>query len=404
MAVSAALGGRERIRSPAGHACSFADTERRLAPVLARVPITRVYDATALDRLGLPVWGAVTPLARDLTVHAGKGLTAQAARLSAVMEAIERVCAEAVAPERIRRASYLTLRRKIVALDPERFDLPFETAYSPSAPCGWIAGHDLLAGEEAWVALDLVVSPAAEGICRGPETNGLAAGNTWVEATLHAICELIERDAAALRTFQRRFGEYDEVAPARLLTLDSLPAPACDWVARLREAGLMVSVQEITHDLGVPVFRAALADRAFPGAEGQTRVFEGLGADLDALHAVTRALTEAVQAHTSVLLGARDSFESGEQPVARSRFLHALMAPAVRVAFDPGPPAPDDLVARLEIVLGRLRAAGFAHCVIVALTRPELGIPVVRALVPGLAGPYGQSSRRPGVRLLRQLV
>ncbi|MEA2146089.1 MAG: thioglycine synthase, partial [Solirubrobacteraceae bacterium] len=121
------------IRSPGGHAWSYEDTERRLTPLLARVPITRVYDATALDRLGLPVWGAVTPLACDLTVHAGKGMTAQAARISAVMVAIERVCAEDVDPARTRRASYARLRAedRDGVLDPGAFDLPFDTRYRP---------------------------------------------------------------------------------------------------------------------------------------------------------------------------------------------------------------------------------------------------------------------------------
>src|SRR5436309_11175257 len=113
---------RTPLRSPAGHAWSYAETERRLEPLLDRVPITRVYGATALDRLGLPVWGAVTPLAQDLTVHAGKGRSAQAARISAVMEAIERVSAEEVDPARINRASFRVLQREDPdgVLDPAR--------------------------------------------------------------------------------------------------------------------------------------------------------------------------------------------------------------------------------------------------------------------------------------------
>ena len=114
--------------------------------MLERVPVTRVYDATPLDCLGIPVWAAVTPLARDLTVHAGKGETHLAARLSAVMEAIERVCAEDVDAEQVRIASY---RRAATGgfrwrARSELLDLPFETTYRPELPLSWVEGYDLL--------------------------------------------------------------------------------------------------------------------------------------------------------------------------------------------------------------------------------------------------------------------
>ena len=82
-------------------AVSAEDTLTRIRAVQSRVPITRVADLTPLDSLGLPVFAAVTPLARDLTTHLGKGATPADARASAMMEAIERVSAESVPTEPI---------------------------------------------------------------------------------------------------------------------------------------------------------------------------------------------------------------------------------------------------------------------------------------------------------------
>jgi ribosomal protein S12 methylthiotransferase accessory factor YcaO len=65
---------------------------------------------------------------------------------------------------------------------------------------------------------------------------------------------------------------------------------------------------------------------------------------------------------------------------------------------------PSDLHDRLLILLERLARAGFRHCIVVDLTSPELEIPVVRVLVPGASGPYGDTTRRPALRLLRSLV
>jgi len=69
---------------------SLETTESRVRAILDLVPITRISDLTPLDPLGLPTFSAVTPLAADLTIHMGKGRDAMSARISAVMEAVER--------------------------------------------------------------------------------------------------------------------------------------------------------------------------------------------------------------------------------------------------------------------------------------------------------------------------
>jgi YcaO-like protein with predicted kinase domain len=389
------------VRSPAGHALPFDVTECRLSPILDRVPITRVYDATPLDCLGLPVWGAVTPLARDLTVHAGKGETSPAARISAVMEAVERVCAEDLDPARIRWARYSTIQRDR-ALDPAVFDLPFETTYAPDRPLSWVEGYDLLQENHVWVPVDLVVSPAREGVCLGVDTNGLAAGNTHTEAVVHALHEVIERDAAALDDFTSLYG-----APrTRLIDPASLPHVGRGRAQMIIERGMSLRLQDLEHDLGVPVFRATIGDRGFPGSEGRTMYFAGLGADLDPAIAVLRAINEAAQSHTGVVLGARDSFEYGARPAGSGAdwLVRKLLAPSPIVPFRDGARAPPDLYERLLLLLDRLAAAGCRQCVVVDLMREDLGIPVVRVLVPGLAGPYGHTTRRPSLRLLRSLL
>lgn len=396
--------GPTRVRTESGRAAPYERTWRRVAAALARVPITRVYDATALDYLGVPVWGAVTPLARDLTVHAGKGASAEAARLSAVMEAVERVCAETAERAGSRHASFTELAGH-GAVDPEAFDLPFETTYSPDRVITWVQGYDLLADRQVWVARDLAISPAREGVCLGVDTNGLAAGNNFTEAAVHGLSELIERDAASIYDFARLHADAAGIGPAPVVDPGTLPAREAEIWERLGARGRQVELLDLTHDLGVPVFRAVLSDSGFPGAEGQIRQFEGFGCDLDAANALGRALCEAAQSHTGVLIGARDSFEAGPPPAARGTegLVRRLLAPVGTVPFS-ATTAPEDLHQRLIILLDRLHAAGLRRCVIVDLTRPDLGIPVVRMLVPGLAAPYGDSPRRPTLRMLRTLL
>lgn len=403
--------GPTQIRSPGAHAEPFEETDRRLARVLERVPVTRVYDATPLDCLGIPVWAAVTPLARDLTVHAGKGETHLAARLSAVMEAIERVCAEDVDAEQVRIASYEALRLADSdgVLDPELLDLPFQTTYRPELPLSWVEGYDLLAQRHLWVPLDAVISPAREGVCSGVETNGLAAGNNHTEAVVHALCEVIERDAAAHEQFARLYLEPSAAPHIRLVDAESLPAGPSGWVQQLRERGLRTSIRNVSNDLRTPVFGATISDRSFPGSEGRLARFEGMGCDIDPERAVTRAIAEAAQSHTAVLVGARETFEDGRRHARRSAdgLIGQLLSPSTIESFPADGAAdkpPEDLYDRLTLLLERIERGGLSRCIVVDLTRPDLGIPVVRVLVPGAAGPYGDTSRRPPLRLLRSLV
>jgi ribosomal protein S12 methylthiotransferase accessory factor len=47
----------------------------------------------------------------------------------------------------------------------------------------------------------------------------------------------------------------------------------------------------------------------------------------------------------------------------------------------------DDIAADVDWMLRRLASAGMAQALVVDLTMPEYGLPVVRVVVPGLEGP-----------------
>jgi len=73
-----------------------AETLERIKSVIPEVGITRVADISGLDRVGLPVFSAIRPSAADgaISVYAGKGITESEARVSVIMEAVERFSAE----------------------------------------------------------------------------------------------------------------------------------------------------------------------------------------------------------------------------------------------------------------------------------------------------------------------
>lgn len=390
-----------RIASPA-------ETEARLRGLMPAVPITRLAELTPLDRLGLPVWSAVTPFARDLTTHLGKGVDAPAARVSALMEAVERCSAEGFAGP-VRRASWRALTAAGPAvLDPRGCDLPADTAFTPDAVLGWVEGHDLATGAAVLVPLDLAVSPPVEGVLRHVDTNGLAAGNSRLEATVHALAEVIERDAVSQQLFAELYLEPADGPPPRLrIDLRTLPEAAATLVATIERAELEVVVDWLAGDIAVATLRALLVDPAFPSPDGpRLRCFVGYGTAPDATLAVLRALTEAVQSRLAVIQGARDAFN--RPPAAadpgRAAGWQADLAAQPRLPFDAVPSFTSlDLAADLDFLLDRLRRAGLGQAVVVDLTRADLGIPVVRVRVPGLAC-FAVNQRRIGWRCHRYLL
>lgn len=375
---------------------------------MAAVPVTRLADLTPLDRLGLPVWSAATPLARDLTTHMGKGIDAVAARVSALMEAVERVSAERTAAP-LHRASRRELDRSGVAtLDPELCDLPPDTTFAPDATFSWIEGECLGSGETVLLPLDLALTPPGEGILRHVDTNGLAAGNSRLEAIVHALAEVIERDALSQELFAELCLDADDLPPQRLrIDPRTLPTPAGAIVERVLAAGIDVVVDWLVSDIAVPTFRALMIDHAFPTQKGPVpHAFSGHGTAPDAGLAVVRALTEAVQSRLAVIQGARDAFNvaPGTEGAARPfAWLRDFTAQPL-LPFDAVPSSPSsDLGADRDLLLARLGGAGLERVIVVDLERPDLGIPVVRVRVPGLAC-FAVNQRRVGWRCMRHLL
>lgn len=374
-----------KLEGANGRSVSLADTWSKLRPVLPLVPVTRVSDLTPLDRMGLPTFSAVTPLARDLTTHMGKGPDRESARLSALMEAMERVSAEAVPGDAAKLASLEELGGR--AVSPREFTLPLRSGWNKRSLIHWAPAWDLMADQPAWIPRDLVVSPPAGEVLEFVDTNGLASGNTLLEAVLHALCEIIERDALSQLEFVSAFTEPQHGRFARV-RLDTLPADLHALVEKITGQGLDLVINDIRSELRVPTFRAMIIDPRYPGKSRQQPLYSpGYGAGPDKKLAVSRAITEAVQARIGFIQGARDSFNAA--PFLSRRAATALTAQlesdSTLALQELEGSSNEELMDDLVYLLNCLRSIGVSRCLVSDLTRPEWGIPVVRVRVPGLS-------------------
>jgi YcaO-like protein with predicted kinase domain len=368
-------------------------TLARVMPLAARMGITRVAVLTGLDSIGIPVAAAVRPNSRSIAQHQGKGATLAAAKVSAVMEAAETYHAETIKLP-LRLASFDELGAAAAA--PARLPLAPGGAALGTAVTSerilWVAAQELMAAAPLWVPFELVSTdftqlPPAGGALFQATTNGLAAGNTWLEAVLHALYEVVERDAVAI---WRAAGASTQ--DARAVDLDTVDAASCRrLLALFARAGMRLRVWDASSDVRLPVFVCLVQSRDdTDGVEPQL----GTGCHAAREIALARALTEAAQARVAVISGARDDFLPADYTAAkRARqweiASHWLRSPARR-AFTAAPDraTTNDLAQELENVLATLHAAGVRQAAWVDLSQPEIGIPVVRTIVPGLEGPW----------------
>jgi len=368
-------------------------TLARVLPLSARMGITRIAVLTGLDSIGIPVAAAVRPNSRSIAQHQGKGATLVAAKASALMEAAETYHAESISLP-LRLANFEELDGAAIA--PARLPLaPLGASLAGAVMAErllWVTAKDLMTATPIWVPFELVSTdftqpPPMGGAIFQATTNGLAAGNTRLEAMLHALYEVVERDAVAIWR-----AASAATQDARAVDLDTVDAESCRrLLALFARAGMLVRVWDVTSDVRLPAFVCLVQSRdANDGVEPQL----GSGCHAAREIALSRALTEAAQARAAVISGARDDFTpAGYRAATRARqweiASHWLRSPARRAfAVAPDRASTNDLAQDLETVLAALDAAGVRQAAWVDLSQPEIGIPVVRAIVPDLEGPW----------------
>jgi ribosomal protein S12 methylthiotransferase accessory factor len=229
-------------------------------------------------------------------------------------------------------------------------------------------------------------------------TNGLASGNHPLEAICSALCEIVERDAVALwhHTPENR-------QSATRLTLASIDDSVCrSTCQRIQDASLDVSIWDVTSDLGVPCFMCLIHD---PGRR-DGHIGLGTAANPDKAGALLRALTEAAQTRLTYITGSRDDLDPDEFTPAglaqKRRFAERLLGagPPARSFADVPSFRHDTFRAECDWLLQRLRSGGIEQAVAIDLSREDIGIPVVRVIVPGLEAPHDDAGYVPGPRAL----
>lgn len=287
----------------------------------------------------------------------GRGLDFEPAQAALLMEMCERFCSWAtIGPEGAvgyARPLPLTVAKFSElppgqALDPAA--LPLEVPYD-DAPLHWVPaarpdGSRILVPAQ-FVFLFANLDEAA--LCSGLGSTGLGAGLCVERARVTALLEVIERDAESVAPY----------TPSRCFRIESGQKKMSRQLAEYAKRGLDVFFEDITSELGVPCYRAFAV-----GPEGQ--VMKGASAGLNGQKACLSAMFEVPY-----------PYPWGPPTLPGPQGL------PVRLLEELPDYSTGSFAADLVLLEAALTASGRPP-VYVDLTRADMGIPVCRALVPGL--------------------
>lgn len=265
--------------------------------------ITRCADVTGLDSIGIPVFTAFRPAATTIQVSNGKGVRPIDARVSALMEAIELAQSEAPHVEVREGAStdFGPSDSFVSPLDIASFDS--DCYYSDFSVIEWVRAEAIDSGTPLWMPLS-AVSPREQAVCKW-SANGLASGNNVLEATVHGVNEIIERDVV---TSMSKSGVVD-FAQVDVVDLDAVAdLPVAALVDRIHSADLRMVLLRPRSCRNVHVFMCVLL-QADPLAES-SRVAVGYGAHTNPSVASARSITEAAQSRLTFIHGAREDLRT----------------------------------------------------------------------------------------------
>jgi len=287
----------------------FAQREREVDEVLRLVEgfkeeigVTRLADITHLDNIGIPVYCSYRPRAFLLQANAGKGVSHEQAKCSAMMEALEYKHFEQLSDDMVvARGSYADLSiARPDALSYEDLGASVSAFYSDRLPLKWVEMENILNGAHHICPVDSIYMCNRAYV--SAHTNGLASGNTNREAILHSIYEIVERDAYAQILVG---GKLDVRGVGKSIRLSSIEDETIGGlVDKISASGSQLHLILLPSSIAVYSFWAIIIDEYSLMPVGSFNI--GMGCHAHPVAAAVRAITEAAQSRLIYIHGNRE--------------------------------------------------------------------------------------------------
>jgi ribosomal protein S12 methylthiotransferase accessory factor len=372
-----------------------------------------------LESVSVPASFVPIRLMGQLDVSVGRAHDFESADVAAALEALERQSSTYRGQRRIVDGSFTALNALERTLNPEALILPSASdlrhrgqpwqPYRPDLHIHWVHGYSFRHGEAVLVpARNAFLGYDDDPTFVNETSSGTAMGRCLEEAMLHALFEILERDAFLLTWYARRSVARIDTDALEHRTIRHL----CDLAHRL---GFDIRLYDTTLESGVPSVWVMAVNRGSSGP----RTLSSAGAHFDPERAILSGLFEVVA--SLALLGPKfdaeraracwQNFDLVRDPLdhfqmfgshEHAHTLNFLDQGEQRdlehsFAFSRASWRGSNITAKLETLIERL-LRHHGDVVFVDQTCPELaasGLHCVRAIVPGtLPMSFGHRERR----------
>ncbi|RAP47155.1 MAG: hypothetical protein BZ136_06695 [Methanosphaera sp. rholeuAM74] len=370
------------------------ETLKKVSEVTSSIGLTRTSNITHLDRLNIPVYTSIRPLAHEgaVSVYAGKGPTDVHAKVSSIMEAIERYSAEMQGNDE----TYVQAYDSSSCLNPNDLILPSGYEYVDEK-LEWVMGKSVTTDDSMLVPANATFHPYNNDSVKHlflSNTNGLASGNVLEEAVFHGMMEVVERDSWSF------FEAYKMEVP-EVVCQDSEDEYIKSLLSRFREANVDIKLLDLTRPNGITTIGAVSDDLSLKDPALLTL---GIGTHLDPKIAAIRAITEVAQSRATQIHGTREDAvranllrETGYERMKRIN-KHWFGESTDYIHLDDMEDRSKNTFKEdIDLTMKLLREDGVEDAYYVDLTR-DIQIPVVRVIIPKMEL-FSVDSSRVGDRL-----
>lgn len=380
-------------------------TREKLEPMLPGLGISRVGSLAGLDEIEIPVWFAVRPQSRALCVSGGKGVTEDAAWISAVMESAEQALAEdAPALVKVVASPAEIARRGLRSVPLQRQSRCAANHLCHDRELAWVKGLSLKTGEPILAPYELVGMDMSTSAPWNKDhfrmsSIGLAAAGDMASAILHGLRELVEEDATFAPMAGGPPGDRREVVFNRHV------ADGLSWsIDRLAERAIEARFCETRDDVDMPVIMAAL--KSGRREDAHLTYFCGSACRSTVEAAALAALLEAVQTRMVFVSGARDDLFAEEYGQRLKPGTEALFG-GYQFINEPTGECVDRIdQTPLRTLVSTIFRSGIPDAYVFPLGGRRHGMEVVRVLADDLVSFEGVGRHprtgRAGEKLLRQ--
>lgn len=343
-----------------------------------KLAVSRISYLTPLDKINVPVINLCLPNRARESFCAGKGHTIEQALISSFMEGVEyRVCdgKHLTFLKGLTNLQMLGLKKNVIKLDD--MHAPHLKELSLTKKYDWVECIELSSFKKVWLPKEIMTVtdhlPNKNALNKFPSTNGMASGLHPVDAILHGLLELVERDAFCISNF---------TSPKKI-EIKSIDLKLKKLVTKIQQKGIEVLIFDITSDLDIPTLEVYLIEQMTPE---KFAIHQGQASHFNISIALDKALLEATQVRLTYFAGAREDTSEGLNSLEDYNCLKSLHKTAHIKKFKSEFNKKNN-VYFLQHLIKKLSAKKMKNIFILNNSNENYGVFSCACFVPGLEGP-----------------